>query len=168
MLAFIRAFGDGTYNLVWAGRSVAIWTAIEMNVAIVCVCLPPLRLLVMRLVSSNSVSRSRSFISNKVINGADRSISMEKLQSGQDGDVEKQVGSSSGGSGSGDGDRDASSSDGRPSDVGRPPTTGQDNGSRNKICVTTVHTVDYEYDCASRIAPRIDPSKGDVWAGQAI
>ncbi len=42
LAAFVEAF-DGSYNMEWGGFSVGVWTSIEMNVAIVCCCLPPLR-----------------------------------------------------------------------------------------------------------------------------
>ena len=153
MLAFIRAFGDGTYNLVWAGRSVAIWTAIEMNIAIICACLPPLRLLIMHFFSSTtklgkSVNRSRSVISSKIMN-VGRTISMEKLQGSRDGDGEEQLSSRIGSS-----------------EEGIMPASGKGTQSRNKICVTTVHTVDYDDD--DNIGTGLDPSKSDAWAGRAV
>lgn len=151
MLAFIRAFGDGTYNLVWGGRSIGIWTAIEMNVAIICACLPPMRLLIMRLFSSRtrlskSVERSRSFVSNKIISSSGIKP-VEKLFVIRDGDGE---------------DRSSSS----PSDDGKASNTRPGTKCKQEICVTTEHTVNY--DCSNNNRAGIDYSKGDVWTGFAV
>ena len=67
MLAFIKSFSSN-YNTVWAGRSLGIWTAVEMDVAIICCCLPPLRPLVSRAITRTSLDKgleqSRSYLSN--------------------------------------------------------------------------------------------------------
>ena len=150
MLAFIRAFGDGTYNLVWGGRSVAIWTAIEMNVSIICACLPPLRLLIMRLFSSRmrlgkSADRSRSFVSNKIISG-NGIKPVHKFLRSRGGDGEERLSSS-------------------PSDNGRASTSKTDTKCKQEICVTTEHTINY--DCNKTITAGNGYLKGEVWDGVA-
>ena len=64
--AFIESF-DGSLNLEWGGFSVGVWTAIEMNTAIICCCLPPLRPAIARLWSrieaSKGMNRARNYLS---------------------------------------------------------------------------------------------------------
>ena len=151
MLAFTLAFRDGTYNLVWGGRSIAIWTAIEMNVAIICACLPPLRLLIVRLFLSRtrlskSAERSRTFFSSKITRGSGFKP------------VEKFFGSRGG-----DGEERSSSN---PSDDGKASASRSETKCKQEICVITEHTVNY--NCNESTRAGIDYSKGDVWAGVAV
>ena len=61
---------NGVLFTRWAGLSVGNWSAIEMNVAIVCCCLPPLRPLATRLwrkvQQGKRLEHSRRFISSRL------------------------------------------------------------------------------------------------------
>ena len=87
MLAFIKAFSSD-YNTVWAGRSLGIWTAVEMDVAIICCCLPPLRPLVARILTrmklDKGLDRSRSYLSSLL---GPRSEKAEKSQQGDNSNI---------------------------------------------------------------------------------
>lgn len=84
MLAFIKSFSSG-YNTLWAGRSLGIWTAVEMDVAIICCCLPPLRPLIARALTrlklDRGLERGRSYLSSLL--GTSSSNETEKTQQQQ-------------------------------------------------------------------------------------
>lgn len=59
LLGVIQAFTGGEYDLVWGGQPIMVWMSLEIHLAIVCCCLPPLRPLAARL-SSNLKFRERT------------------------------------------------------------------------------------------------------------
>ena len=50
------------YYATWAGHPIAVWTGIEVNLALICSCLPPLRPLAARLWKKFE-AQNRSFVS---------------------------------------------------------------------------------------------------------
>lgn len=82
MFAFIKSFSSSQYNTLWAGHSLGIWTAVEMDVAIMCCCLPPLRPLIARALTrmkfDRGLERGRSYLSSLL--GTRSSNEAEKTQ----------------------------------------------------------------------------------------
>ena len=98
---------DNNYDLIWGGRSLGVWSAIEMNVAIVCCCLPPLRPLLGKISSKLGLKarmttwwRRASFATSRIKGGFSKTSSSSAPYSepGKE-DVELQVGCVSGGDG---------------------------------------------------------------------
>ena len=147
MLSFIRAFRDRTYILVWGGRSIGIWTAIEMNIAIICACLPPLRPLVIRIISAksklrNGIEWSRSFVSCRFNSSSNVTKSIDKPLRNRD-----------------DEEMHLSSDSSHQNDEGVYPLAAIPR-SINNICVTTIHTINSER--GSSININASPSWSDV------